>query len=236
MVKDNDYPPLDNLSSNIKSNLIKYATIRIDLKNSGFANDIELLDDSPDISYKKYPNWFSDEKGRGLILHSYSGFIHLRFKCINKGSLRISIRGIYLIDINKEILPIYININKLYVNGEEIVQNYLVWHNEPYVFQKDVDDSEIIDIRLEWLPMNKNSKFRNTLKTNNDRLKKENSALKTDNEKLNVEIMELKERNFDLMLTLEKIAKENYYMQNELKDLENSNNGLSSFFNKKHEK
>ena len=100
MLENNNFSAFDNLNLDIKQNLLKYATIRVDLKNSGLNNDIKLVGNSPYISYKSYPDWFCDEKGKGLVLHSYNGFIDLKVKCINQGCLRIAIRGIHFLDKN----------------------------------------------------------------------------------------------------------------------------------------
>lgn len=236
MVRDNVRRTLENLDLKVITDLLKFATIRIDLKNFGLNNDIKLFDDSPDISYKNYPDWFCDEKGKGLILHSYKGAINLKFKCINDGSLRIAIRGIHFLDKNSVKVPIYINLNKFSLNGKEIVQNKLVWHDEPYILFKDVEDSEIINIELEWMPMNKNSIFGNHFKSDYEKLNESNTKYKNEilklkkdyadlmkkNTKLSNELNDFKEKNFNLMVNLEKIAKENYILRKEIDGLESS--------------
>lgn len=239
MVLNNSYPPLDDLDLDIKANLLKYTTIRVDIKNFGIGNDIKLLDGFEDICYKENPLWFCDERGRGLLIQSFKGSLNFNLKSIKKGTLKIALRGMYFPDKNGERVPVYINISNFLVNNEKICENKLVWHDEPYVFEKEVEDSELTKIELEWGPMNKGVFFNNALKWNFQSLKKDNrvllennNRLKQENLNLKNELNDYKEKNFNLMVTLEKIAKENYNLKNELKTLESSKNRLS-FFNKK---
>lgn len=54
--------------------------------------------------------------------------------------------------------PVYIDFTNLTINDELIFdKNKLVWHDCPYIFEKEVKNSEIIDIHVEWLPFNKDS-------------------------------------------------------------------------------
>ena len=239
MVEDNSFPSLDNLDLNIKKNLLKFSILRVDLKNFGLGNEIELLDGYENIQYKDFPDWFSDKYGVGLLIQSFTGSLNFNIKLKNEGNLKIALRGVHLLDKNGERLPVYIHITNFFINDEKICENELVWHDEPYRFEKKVKDSEVINIKIEWLPMNKESIYKNSLNLNNIKLKKQNKTLKKDlnklkleNSNLNNQINEFKEKNFNLMLILEKIAKENYNMKTLLESNDNSDNKLS-FFNKK---
>ena len=245
MLENNNFPALDNLNSDIKRNLLKFNTIRIDLKNSGFNNDIEILEGS-NISYKNYPDWLNDQKGKGLILQSFNGTMDLKIKCINKGSLRIAIRSILFLDKNSTKFPIYINIDKFYINDDLIITNKLVWHDEPYIIFRDVDDSEIIYIKIQWSPINNNSIFINSLKIKNDSLnninqelnneinilKRQLISIKNDKNKLQKDLNKYKDENFNLLISLEKISKENFNFKKELDELKDSKKRHSFFYKK----
>lgn len=64
-------------------------------------------------------------------------------------------RGPDIRDKNNVRFPVYIDFTKLMVNGESIFNNHiLVCVDKPYMFEKKVNDSEIIDLHIEWLPFN----------------------------------------------------------------------------------
>lgn len=236
MVENNSFPPIDNLDSNIKRNLLKYITLRVDIKNFGLDNDIILLDGLDDIYYNDYPNWFCDNEGRGLLIQSYKGLLNINLKSIKEGNLKIALRSIYFLDNEDKKFPIYINIDDFFVNEKRICENKLVWHDEPYVFEKQVKDSEIINLKIKWSAMNENALYKNSFRINNEKLKKDitrlrnnEKKLKNENSKLKKEFNDYKEKNFNLMLTLEKIAKENYNLKKEISNSRNSNKKLSLF-------
>lgn len=245
MLENNNFPALDNLNSDIKKDLLKFNTIRIDLKNSGFNNDIEILEGS-NISYKNYPDWLNDQKGKGLILQSFKGTMDLKVKCINKGSLRIAVRSIHFLGKNASQIPIYINIDKFYINDDLMISNKLVWHDEPYIIFRDVVDSEIIYIKIQWSPINNNSIFKNSLKIKNDslnsinkelnneinRLKRELINIRNDKNRLQDDLNKYKDENFNLLISLEKISKENFNFKKELDELKDSNRRHSFFYKK----
>lgn len=213
----------DKLDYDIKYDLIKYATLRIDLKNFGLDNDVEILEISDENIFPKRPDWLSNEEGRGFILQSFKGLINLKVKCINKGVLRITLRGIDFRDSKRDRFPVYVNITNLKINNEEIIENRLVWHSEPYIFKKEVDDSEIIDLEIKWSPINRESIFKNTLKLKNDELNSNVSRLKKELNLSNKKIKDLskecdkfKDENYDLRISLERLARENYDLKNKL--------------------
>lgn len=214
----------DSLDYDIKYDLMKYTTLRIDLKNFGLDNDLEILEISDENITLKRPDWLSNEEGKGLILQSYKGLINLKVKCINKGVLRITLRGIDFRDSKRDRFPVYVNISNLKINEEEIIENRLVWHSEPYIFKKEVGDSEIIDLDIKWSPINRESIFKNTLKLKNDELNSNVSKLKKElnlsNKKiitLSKECEKFKDENYDLRISLERLARENYDLKNKLK-------------------
>lgn len=171
---------------NIKKsiNLTKYATSRIDVKNFGKDNRIEIIHNSdPLSSVTRYP-WFKDDNGEGVVIQSDKGHIDLKIKCVNEGNLKIWFRGINFLTKNNERFPIYINYIYSTVNGEEILKNKLAWHDAPILFEKKVLDSEIIKLHVEWEPVSDETIFHNTLKLNNKNLENEIKTLKDENKTL----------------------------------------------------
>lgn len=149
------YYTFNNLNLKQQYSLIKYATGRIDLKNYGlYSNSIKIIKSSDKFMWIEELPWFADNEGQGILIQSRRGELDLKIKCINKGLLKIILKGIYYLDNNSKIFPIFIAYSKLKINGKIIFdEDNIVWHNEPYIYQKEVDDEEIIDIYLEWHPV-----------------------------------------------------------------------------------
>ena len=148
-----DYFYYNKLSSIQQSKLLKYMTCRIDLKNFGINNSIELLN-FQDYSSKIYsPSWINNHEGKGIIIESFNGELNFKFKCINDGVVKIFLRGINYFDNNSNRLPIYINFNYLMINDDEIINNdTITWHNKPFIYEKNVKDGEIITVHVKWKP------------------------------------------------------------------------------------
>lgn len=148
--------------SNIAYSLKMYNTARIDVKNYGSNdNKIRLVQERLSLSEIHFPKWFKSDEGEGMVIESVNGCIDFSFECINDGLLKIFLRGIDIHDENLSRFPVYIDFINLRVNNELIFkESNLVWHDDPYIFEKEVKNSEIIDIHVEWLPLNKFSIFK----------------------------------------------------------------------------
>ena len=148
------------MNQNFESFLEKYYTARIDIKNRGNNNNVEILEIN-DLDSKIYrPEWFKDSLGLGINVHSSKGTLDLKIKCINDGELKIELRGLDVRDKNGKRFPVYIDYTKFSINNKPILNtNKLTWHDQPYIFSKSVGDSEIVDIHIEWLPFNLSSEF-----------------------------------------------------------------------------
>ena len=145
--------------SKVADLLIKYNSARIDVKNYGsLDNKIKLVDENFHLARIYFPEWFKSDEGEGMIIESEKNSINFRFECINDGILKIFLRGPDIYDKNQVRFPVYIDFTNLTINDELIFdENKLVWHDCPYIFEKEVKNSEIIDIHVNWLPFNKDS-------------------------------------------------------------------------------
>lgn len=146
---------------NIADSLKMYNLARIDLKNYGSKdNKIRLIEKTLPLSSITFPNWFKSDDGEGMVIESENGSINFRIECINDGILKIFLRGPDIRDKNRTRFPVYIDFFNLTINNELIFkENKLVWHDEPFVFEKEVKNTEIIDINVKWYPFNKFSEF-----------------------------------------------------------------------------
>ena len=151
-----------DLNQNFEFLLEKYCTARIDIKNYGInTNNIMILDINDLNSKIDRPDWFKDSSGAGTQIHSSSGILDLKIKCINDGELKINLRGIDVRDKKGRRFPVYIDFTKFSINDESIIKDSeLTWHDKPYIVSKLVRDSEIIDVHIEWMPFNSASEFK----------------------------------------------------------------------------
>ncbi len=177
-----------DLSSRADFLLSRFNTSKIDIKNKGIStNRIEILDISDDNSDFRRPSWLKNKTGEGIMIHSYNNSLDLKFKCINDGTLEISLRALSLPNFNKVRLPVYINYTKFIVCDEIIFDSdTIASHDESYRFKMEVKDSDIITIHVEWLPINYFSPFYDNVKSLKNKVKsleKENKKLKKQNKK-----------------------------------------------------
>ncbi len=149
------------MNQTLENLLKKYHTARIDIKNYGNSNNrIIILENNDPDSQVSEPRWFIDYTGKGTKIASSEGILDLKIKCVNDGVLKIYLRTPDVRDINNKRFPIYIDYTSFTVNNEKILkENKLIWHDRPHIFIKNVQDSEILDIHLQWLPFNAASEF-----------------------------------------------------------------------------
>ena len=138
-----------------KTQLLKYITCRVDVKNFGVNNSIEFISSSDESLFKLSPNWFNTIEGKGMIFESVTGNLDLNLRCINDGLLKIFLRSKYYNETaTKKMIPIYLNYHKLSLNGEDIInKDKIIWHNKPFIFEKNVKDGDEIKIHVEWSPI-----------------------------------------------------------------------------------
>ncbi len=177
----------------LKDNRMKIFTeSRVDIKNKGTDNNnIEILE-SDDSSLKIFkPQWFKNNEGIGTELHSNKGNLNFSFKCINDGKLNIEFRSVYYKENNVKV-PIYINYNEIVVDDEVLVNgNRTTWHDDPVIYNKDVKDGQIVNVKIKWSSLNKSvsnkalfdeqqiNNLKNAKKSKNNEIKKLKQQLKT---------------------------------------------------------
>lgn len=148
---------LENLKKkNLSKNLEIYNTGRLDVKNFGLKeNKLIVIESNIPITNNNFPDWFKNDNGEGLVVSNYYSPIDLKIECVNDGILRIYLRGPDVRDKNGNRFPVYIDFTNFKVNDEIILNsNELVWHDRPFVFEKNVKNFDIINIHVEWLPFN----------------------------------------------------------------------------------
>lgn len=148
---------------NINDALKFYNRARIDIKNFGQRNNkIEIIEYDANNSKVASPNWFKSNEGEGVIIENEKGFLDLKIRCIHDGTLKIYLRGPDIYDKNHNRFPVYIDYTYFRINDSLIFNNdnILVWHNQPYLFKKEVKNSEIINIHLKWSPFNSSCIFK----------------------------------------------------------------------------
>ena len=169
-----------------------YSHSRVDIKNYGDErNNIIMLEE--DMSYNiSQPKWFADSEGIGSVITSFNKELNLSFKCINNGKLKIKFRAKDFKDLNNSRIPIYIDYKKIEIDGESIIKNSTVLsHDNSLSYDKQVNDGQIVNIKLKWEPLNENSNCKNMLgnSINSDEvikiLKKELEELNNKNNELN---------------------------------------------------
>ena len=176
-----------------KADLIKYATARMDFRTIG-NNKIEILENSDDYSLQFSPDWGNSKTGKRYIIESYNGSIDLKIRCIGSGKLELSLRSFDYRD-KYGTFPIYINFRNLQVNGERYIYNKTITHTEKYLFEKDVEDGEILEIHIDWTPLNESSVCVNKLQLVNDILTERNEELTLKLKNLTLEYEKLKSEN-----------------------------------------
>lgn len=160
------------MENKITDLLKKYFTARIDIKNAGNKlNNVFITDINNKDACYYHPSWFEDNLGKGLVLECSSGSIDFEINCINSGTLKIWLRGIDCRGKFRNRFPIYIDYTNFEINDEKIFEkNILTWHDEPFYFEKKVNDLEKVKFHIEWLPFNNSSEYLDNLHDTKQRL------------------------------------------------------------------
>lgn len=142
--------------------LRKYGECRIDVKNHGNPdNKVEIVDCDDSLCDVYEPVWLKDDNGIGSVIYCVNDKLNVSFKCVNDGTLTLSFKGIDYRDKINNRIPVYIDFTRIVVDGETLVRGSRVsWHDNPYDYSKEVKDGQIVEVQLEWLPLNYSSNLR----------------------------------------------------------------------------
>lgn len=211
---------LKKLMSNL--NLLKYVwgLCRIDLKNYGQKNNSIIFNNGKKLGIKT-PAWFTDDKGEGYNLTTDKRTFKFYFKTANDGNLKIVLRGVFR--KIKELTPVYINVTSLAVNNETIFnEDNVLWHNTPYIYEKECKDNEKITIQI-------------TFKTIFDYFPQLNKEFKQVRDENDIHRIKKIQEMLDDYFTCEKIFNEEDYKDNQTERLYNfyKENDLITPSNKK---
>ena len=149
-IRENEILKLQKNLSEYESKRIA-TKARVDIINKNNANNtIDFIDISNGLNVI-FPGWFKSDEGTGAVIETEGKSFDLKIKCINDGLLRIVLRGPDVRDELGNFIPCYVDFNVFRINNENIINDKTnVWHNNPYIFEKNVSDGEIIELHFEW--------------------------------------------------------------------------------------
>ena len=172
------------MSLDVTQMLRRFNTARIDLKNRGTAQNSIEIEEVSDLNSKiDAPQWFSDDKGIGHVIESSANKLDLKIRCIKTGTLSIRLRGVNAKDKDNNNFPIYIDFTSFKINSKTIFDdNHLACLDDFYEYKMDVNDSDVLDVHIEWIPFNDDSSYESkkikSLENQLDKYKNENEELK----------------------------------------------------------
>ena len=144
--------PVRNIPSHILQYLTLCATSRVDIKFSGSPHHTLSFVSCDSNIYHWTPKWFA-KNGMGICLQSSTGIMDFSVQCENTGLFLLRLMGVDYRDNEGKRTQIWINYKKLTINGEDILPgNTRCSHDNPYTFQKNVTEKEIITVHAEWFP------------------------------------------------------------------------------------
>ncbi|WP_296882404.1 hypothetical protein [uncultured Methanobrevibacter sp.] len=137
-------------------NLINYQKdcwqlCRFDLKNRGNTFNRVNIFENPNNLHIRFPSWFKDDYGQGCHIEGSDKKLNLKVQCVNKGTLKIYLRGVDYRDVDNIRYPVYVNFTTFKINDNLIFQeNKLIYHDQPYEFEIVSDDKDMFEIYLEF--------------------------------------------------------------------------------------
>lgn len=159
---NNYYNYMYTINEENYEHLRKYLECRIDIKNYGSeANDVILIDCNDPLCNTTQPHWFNNNEGVGNVITSVKGDLNLTFKCVNDGKLVLEFKGLDYKDKRGNRIPLYIDYTEIIIDEENILTGSMVsWHDNPFYFEKEVTDGQIVNVQVTWLPLNKESNIK----------------------------------------------------------------------------
>ena len=226
---------LEEFEKKIRTDSELYQIARVDLKNYGDeTNSIEIIENSDSNSKIEWPKWFNDEKGKGVVIESTYGVIDLKLMMIKNGKFELSLRGHDSRDKHGNRQKILIDYTSLVINNVEYIENHeLAWHDEPFIFNKSVKNSEILNIRITWtvkcnlesyvqIADSFNKKYQN-MNQQNKNISSEFNMLKNEKKQLTNNLNNLQNEKKQLCSKFDAICIENRKLIIRIDKLENKN-------------
>ena len=139
----------------LKQTMDFFETARIDLKNSGTAQNSLQVVLSDTNGLDSCPAWYTNQSGVGHMVTSSAGSITLNLLCQGDGTLDIFLRGLDKRRLNdyKQRLPLWIDYTTFVINGKAVFDSTMpVWHDKPFHYSQKVEDGEKLTITLKWQP------------------------------------------------------------------------------------
>ena len=149
---EQDYATIHD-DSQIADKLKSFVTARIDVVLMA-EEDFQTFSVSDSKAEILKPDWYQ-KNGVGYIIQSYVGNLKIIAKAAVDGQIRISLRGMYVLDPKDKAkhIPYWIDYTKLTVNDKTIFDTLTpAWHDKSYNRTVNVKANEEIKIRVEWLP------------------------------------------------------------------------------------
>ena len=152
-----------NIHSDEDPLLSKFLECRVDVKNYGSSdNNLEVLDCDDVNANISRPSWFNDFNGIGYVINSIAGNLNLNLQCIKRGNLKFEFKGIDYRDRNNNRIPIFIDYTEISIDGKNILdENVVAWHDDPFTYNMQVDDNQVVNLQFSWLPLNNHNDSKN---------------------------------------------------------------------------
>ena len=142
------------LETNHEKLINNFYEARIDIKNEGNEDNCLILVDCDDSSSHIYnPRWLKGKNGTGTVIFNNKRKINASFKCVNDGNLKINFMAMDL-RYDGGRLPIFIEYTKIRINDKDLIDgNVVAWHDNPFRYEQEVKDNQIVNIHVEWRPL-----------------------------------------------------------------------------------
>lgn len=123
---------------------------RIDIKNQGEGNTVDISVAMGKDCHIMKPQWFS-KGGTGYIVEICDNHQVLDLRCHGDGNLFFRFRGIDRRSPEGIRLPLWVDYTRLAINDEVIFWELKSqWHDKPYTFTRPVNDGENIKVEISW--------------------------------------------------------------------------------------
>lgn len=127
-----------------------FITARVDLKLD--EGDVEILEVS-DAFAKVYTPDYMLKGGTGYVVESQKGKMKIRFRCVSGGKLHVNMRGLAILDKNKQRIPYFVDYRSIILDGEELLAGRRpVSHDVPFKKELEVKPGQELTLELTWFP------------------------------------------------------------------------------------